>query len=85
MILLIVKTTTKPQPKEAEVFSYLEYYNKYLRECKKRYWATPEGFQLIFPTVSFEDMKQSYYIIPNNEEAKKRIYKYYNVIAEYDR
>ncbi len=84
MIVLIVKTRIKPQLNNVEAFSFDEEYNKYLQSCKKRFWATLEGFQLMFPETYYSDLKTSYYLYPKTVEDSTHINKYYKVIATYN-
>lgn len=85
MKVLIVLTNIRPQPKEAEVFSFKNEYDKYLENCRNKKWRTIEGFQLEFPSICYDDMKNSYYIYPKTKEAEKRILKYYKVIDSYEK
>jgi len=83
MKLYLIKTKVKPQLKYAEVFSFEEEFNRYkLSFKKKKYWATIEGFQLEFPNITFDDMKQCYYVYPKDS---KENFKYYNIIDECDK
>lgn len=81
--MLVVKIGKKKPPKfeNADVYTYKEMLEKYKRNCRKKMWATEEGFSLDFDSYD-SDLKQSVYVYPKDKETEEWIKKFYNVIEE---
>lgn len=63
------------------VTSFDEEYEKYLRRCKKKQWATVEGFSLEFDSL-LSDLKKSIFIYTDSKSTIDKIRKKFNVIEE---
>lgn len=69
-------------PKFSNYTTFEEEYNKYLTKCKKKLWATQEGFSLGFDTT-LSDLKQSIFVRPTEEE-ETTIRKRFKILEECD-
>ena len=63
--------------------TFQEEFEKYARKCKKKAWATPEGFSLEFDTT-LQDLKDSIFVRPISDEEEAIIRKRFKILEEYD-
>lgn len=63
--------------------TFQEEFEKYARRCKKKAWATPEGFSLEFDTT-LQDLKESIFVRPISDEEEAIIRKRFKILEEYD-
>ena len=61
--------------------TFQEEFEKYARKCKKKAWATPEGFSLEFDTT-LQDLKESIFVRPISEEEEAIIRKRFKILEE---
>ena len=61
--------------------TFQEEFEKYARKCKKRAWATPEGFSLEFDTT-LQDLKDSVFVRPISDEEEAIIRKRFKILEE---
>ena len=65
----VIKVNPLKIPKFDSYTTFQEEYTKYLRKCKKKYWATLEGFSLDFEST-LQDLKECIVVRPTEEELK---------------
>lgn len=70
-------------PNFGDYTTFQEEFERYARRCKKKAWATPEGFSLEFDTT-LQDLKECVFVHPINEEEEKIIRKRFKILEEYD-
>lgn len=61
--------------------TFQEEFEKYARKCKKKAWATPEGFSLEFDTT-LQDLKDSVFVRPISDEEEITIRKRFKILEE---
>lgn len=61
--------------------TFQEEFEKYARKCKKKAWATPEGFSLEFDTT-LQDLKESIFVRPISDEEEITIRKRFKILEE---
>ena len=61
--------------------TFQEEFEKYARKCKKKAWATPEGFSLEFDTT-LQDLKESIFVRPISDEEEAIIRKRFKILEE---
>ena len=61
--------------------TFQEEFEKYARKCKKKAWATPEGFSLEFNTT-LQDLKDSVFVRPISDEEEAIIRKRFKILEE---
>ena len=61
MKTFIIKVNPLKMPKFGNYTTFQEEFEKYARRCKKKAWATPEGFSLDFDTL-LQDLKESIFV-----------------------
>ena len=61
--------------------TFQEEFEKYARKCKKKAWATPEGFSLEFDTT-LQDLKDSVFVRPISDEEEVIIRKRFKILEE---
>ena len=61
--------------------TFQEEFEKYARKCKKKAWATPEGFSLEFDTT-LQDLKDSVFVKPISDEEEVIIRKHFKILEE---
>ena len=59
--------------------TFQEEFEKYARKCKKKAWATPEGFSLEFNTT-LQDLKESVFVRPISDEEETIIRKRFKIL-----
>lgn len=79
---LVVLTNGKvPKIKNATVLTFDEELERYKKSCKKDFLRTEACFSWYYDSY-LEDLKNSVFIYPENEEVEKWIRKFYKVIEE---
>lgn len=63
------------------VYTFEEEFNRYRRHCKKKCWATPEGFSLMYDST-LADLKKSVFVYTDNEDTYKHLKQFYKVIEQ---
>lgn len=63
------------------VYTFEEEFNRYRRHCKKKCWATPEGFSLMYDST-LADLKKSVFVYTDNKNTYKHLIKFYKVIEQ---
>ena len=63
--------------------TFQEEFEKYARKCKKKAWATPEGFSLEFDTT-LQDLKDSVFVRPISDAEEVIIRKRFKILEECD-
>lgn len=61
--------------------TFQEEFEKYARKCKKKAWATPEGFSLEFDTT-LQNLKDSVFVRPISDEEEAIIRKRFKILEE---
>ena len=61
--------------------TFQEEFEKYARKCKKKAWATPEGFSLEFDTT-LQDLKESVFVRSISDEEEAIIRKRFKILEE---
>ena len=61
MKTFIIKVNPLKMPNFGNYSTFQEEFEKYARKCKKKQWATPEGFSLEFDTT-LQDLKESVFV-----------------------
>lgn len=67
--------------KDGIVYTFEEEFNRYRRHCKKKCWATPEGFSLMYDST-LSDLKKSVFVYTDNEDTYKHLKQFYKVIEQ---
>ena len=68
-------------PNFGDYTTFQEEFEKYARRCKKKAWATPEGFSLEFDTT-LQDLKDSVFVRPISDEEEAIIRKHFKILEE---
>ena len=83
MKTFIIKVNPLKMPKFGNYTTFQEEFEKYARRCKKKTWATPEGFSLEFNSL-LQDLRECVFVRPINEEEEAIIRKRFKILEEYD-
>lgn len=70
-------------PNFGDYTTFQEEFEKYARRCKKKSWATPEGFSLEFDSL-LQDLRECVFVRPINDEEEAIIRKRFKILEEYD-
>ena len=81
MKTFIIKVDPLRMPKFNNYSTFQEEFEKYARKCKKKAWATPEGFSLEFDTT-LQDLKDSVFVRPISDEEEAIIRKRFKILEE---
>ena len=81
MKTFIIKVNPLKMPNFGNYSTFQEEFEKYARKCKKKAWATPEGFSLEFDTT-LQDLKDSVFVIPISDEEEAIIRKRFKILEE---
>lgn len=81
MKTFIIKVNPLKMPNFGNYSTFQEEFEKYARKCKKKQWATPEGFSLEFDTT-LQDLKESVFVHPISDEEEQIIRKRFKILEE---
>ena len=81
MKTFIIKVNPLKMPNFGNYSTFQEEFEKYARKCKKKAWATPEGFSLEFDTT-LQDLKDSVFVRPISGEEEAIIRKRFKILEE---
>ena len=81
MKTFIIKVNPLKMPNFGNYSTFQEEFEKYARKCKKKAWATPEGFSLEFDTT-LQDLKDSVFVRPISDEEEDIIRKRFKILEE---
>jgi hypothetical protein len=81
MKTFIIKVNPLKMPNFGNYSTFQEEFEKYARKCKKKAWATPEGFSLEFVTT-LQDLKDSVFVRPISDEEEAIIRKRFKILEE---
>ena len=81
MKTFIIKVNPLKVPNFGNYTTFQEEFEKYARKCKKKQWATPEGFSLEFDTT-LQDLKESVFVHPISDEEEQIIRKRFKILEE---
>lgn len=81
MKTFIIKVNPLKMPNFGNYSTFQEEFEKYARKCKKKAWATPEGFSLEFDTT-LQDLKDSVFVKPISDEEEVIIRKHFKILEE---
>ena len=81
MKTFIIKVNPLKMPNFGNYSTFQEEFEKYARKCKKKAWATPEGFSLEFDTT-LQDLKDSVFVRPISDEEEQVIRKRFKILEE---
>lgn len=85
MIQLVIKpsriTLSEKSYPGIRISTFEEELELYKRKCKKKQWATPEGFSLEFD-ASLSDLKECIFVYTNSQNTIDKIKEKFNVIEE---
>ena len=81
MKTFIIKINPLKMPNFGNYSTFQEEFEKYARKCKKKAWATPEGFSLEFDTT-LQDLKDSIFVKPISDEEEAIIRKRFKILEE---
>lgn len=81
MKTFIIKVNPLKIPNFGNYSTFQEEFEKYARKCKKKAWATPEGFSLEFDTT-LQDLKESVFVRPISDEEEIIIRKRFKILEE---
>ena len=81
MKTFIIKVNPLKMPNFGNYSTFQEEFEKYARKCKKKAWATPEGFSLEFDTT-LQDLKDSVFVRPISDEEEAIIRKPFKILEE---
>jgi hypothetical protein len=81
MKTFIIKVNPLKMPNFGNYSTFQEEFEKYARKCKKKAWATPEGFSLEFDTT-LQDLKDSVFVRPISDEEEVIIRKHFKILEE---
>lgn len=70
-------------PNFGDYTTFQEEFEKYARRCKKKTWATPEGFSLEFDSL-LQDLRECVFVRPISDEEEAIIRKRFKILEEYD-
>lgn len=83
MKTFIIKVNPLKMPNFGDYTTFQEEFEKYARRCKKKAWATPEGFSLEFDTT-LQDLVDCVFVHPISDEEESIIRKRFKILEEYD-
>ena len=78
----IIKVNPLKMPKFNDYTTFQEEYEKYIRKCKKKHWATLEGFSLEFNST-LQDLRECIFVRPRTEEDEEKI-KSFKILETYE-
>ena len=81
MKTFIIKVNPLKMPNFGDYSTFQEEFEKYARKCKKKQWATPEGFSLEFDTT-LQDLRESVFVHPISDEEEQIIRKRFKILEE---
>lgn len=81
MKTFIIKVNPLKVPNFGDYTTFQEEFEKYARKCKKKQWATPEGFSLEFDTT-LQDLRESVFVHPISDEEEQIIRKRFKILEE---
>ena len=81
MKTFIIKVNPLKMPNFGNYSTFQEEFEKYARKCKKKAWATPEGFSLEFDTT-LQDLKDSVFVRSISDEEEAIIRKRFKILEE---
>ena len=81
MKTFIIKVNPLKMPNFGNYSTFQEEFEKYARKCKKKQWATPEGFSLEFDTT-LQDLRESVFVHPISDEEEQIIRKRFKILEE---
>ena len=81
MKTFIIKVKPLKMPNFGNYSTFQEEFEKFARKCKKKAWATPEGFSLEFDTT-LQDLKESIFVRPISDEEEAIIRKRFKILEE---
>ena len=81
MKTFIIKVNPLKMPNFGDYSTFQEEFEKYARKCKKKAWATPEGFSLEFDTT-LQDLKDSVFVRSISDEEEAIIRKRFKILEE---
>ena len=81
MKTFIIKVDPLRMPKFNNYSTFQEEFEKYARRCKKKFWATFEGFSLEFDTT-LQDLKECIFVRPVSDEEEAIIRKRFKILEE---
>lgn len=83
MKTFIIKVNPLKMPNFGDYTTFQEEFEKYARRCKKKSWATPEGFSLGFDSL-LQDLRECVFVRPISDEEEAIIRKRFKILEEYD-
>lgn len=83
MKTFIIKVNPLKMPNFGNYTTFQEEFEKYARRCKKKTWATPEGFSLEFDSL-LQDLRECVFVRPISDEEEAIIRKRFKILEEYD-
>ena len=83
MKTFIIKVNPLKMPNFGNYTTFQEEFEKYARRCKKKSWATPEGFSLEFDSL-LQDLRECVFVRPISDEEEAIIRKRFKILEEYD-
>lgn len=83
MKTFIIKVNPLKVPNFGDYTTFSEEFEKYARRCKKKFWATPEGFSLEFDSL-LQDLRECVFVRPISDEEEAIIRKKFKILEEYD-
>lgn len=83
MKTFIIKVNPLKMPNFGDYTTFQEEFEKYARRCKKKSWATPEGFSLEFDSL-LQDLRECVFVRPISDEEEAIIRKRFKILEEYD-
>lgn len=83
MKTFIIKVNPLKMPNFGDYTTFQEEFEKYARRCKKKAWATPEGFSLEFDSL-LQDLRECVFVRPISDEEEAIIRKRFKILEEYD-
>ena len=81
MKTFIIKVNPLKMPNFGNYSTFQEEFEQYARKCKKKAWATPEGFSLEFDTT-LQDLRDSVFVRPISNEEEAIIRKRFKILEE---
>jgi len=81
MKTFIIKVNPLKMPNFGNYTTFQEEFEKYARRCKKKSWATPEGFSLEFDSL-LQDLRECVFVRPISDEEEAIIRKRFKILEE---
>ena len=81
MKTFIIKVNPLKIPNFGNYTTFQEEFEKYARRCKKKTWATPEGFSLEFDSL-LQDLRECVFVRPISNEEEAIIRKHFKILEE---